>query len=260
VGSNRGGSEFSRGAESLRPPPYFLHSASTADPATQSVLIQFVSSDPMNSAGPLSLPTFVAALRPALPGLFFALLTLLFGFGMGIVFGLNEDAIKSRLAASAAEVRETAYRGNDVAIKAVLDKSWAYMQRAHLHAGSLGTSAIALTLLVVLLGSGAVWVRSISLGLGAGGLGYAVYWMLAGFRAPGMGSTGAAKESLSWIAMPASGAVVLATVGVAVLLVARIRAHRSARGTELTIPTVPGEVQVSAGDAVARSSPERREA
>ncbi|CAN5737086.1 hypothetical protein BH24GEM1_BH24GEM1_06900 [soil metagenome] len=30
-------------------------------------------------------------LRPALPGLLLAVATLLFGFGLGIVFGYNED-------------------------------------------------------------------------------------------------------------------------------------------------------------------------
>jgi len=33
-----------------------------------------------------------------------------------VVFGLNEDAIKSRLKRSAAEVRETVYKGDDTAI------------------------------------------------------------------------------------------------------------------------------------------------
>lgn len=159
-------------------------------------------------------------LRPALPGLFFAVLTLLLGFGLGIVFGLNEDAIKSQLNASAAEVRETVYRGDDAAIKAVLDKSWVYMQRAHLHAGGLGTAAIGLTLLVVLLGTSPGWTRAISLGLGLGGLGYSVYWLGAGFRAPGLGGTTAAKESFKWIAMPSSGIVVIATAAVAILLIA----------------------------------------
>ena len=36
-------------------------------------------------------------MRAASAGLVLAVLTLLFGQGMGIVFGLNEDAIKSRL-------------------------------------------------------------------------------------------------------------------------------------------------------------------
>ena len=41
--------------------------------------------------------------RAVLPGLLLASLTLLVGFGLGVVFGLNEEAITSRLAASAAE-------------------------------------------------------------------------------------------------------------------------------------------------------------
>ncbi len=113
-------------------------------------------------------------LRPALPGLLFAILTLLFGFGLGIVFGLDEEAIKSRLSASAVEVRDAIYHGDDAAMQPVLDKSWVYMQRAHLHAGGLGTTALGLTLLVALLGASGGITRIISLGLGAGGLGYSV--------------------------------------------------------------------------------------
>ncbi|MEX2045310.1 MAG: hypothetical protein WD941_08155 [Opitutus sp.] len=167
-----------------------------------------------------SQPSFSHALRVACPGMFAAVLTLLFGFGLGIVFGLNEASIKSRLAASAAEVRDSVYKGDDAAIKAVLGKSWEYMQRAHLHAGGLGTTAVVLTLLVVVIGASPGWTRAISLGLGLGSLGYSVYWMLAGFRAPGLGGTGAAKESLKWLAMPSSAAIVIATIAVAVLLAA----------------------------------------
>lgn len=176
----------------------------------------------MNPSSNEPLAVFLYRLRPALPGILFAVLTLLFGFGLGIVFGLNEDAIKSQLKASATDVRQSVYKDDDAAIQAVLDKSWVYMQRAHLHAGGLGNTALALTLLVVLLGTSPGVVRAISLGLGVGGLGYAVYWLWAGFRAPGLGSTGAAKESLKWLAMPSSGAVVVATAAVAVLLVAYI--------------------------------------
>jgi hypothetical protein len=178
----------------------------------------------------------LCCLRPALPGLLFAVLTLLFGFGLGIVFGLNEDAIKSRLNASAAEVRETVYRGDDAAIKTVLDKSWVYMQRAHLHAGGLGTAAIGLILVVVLLGTSPGLTRAISLGLGLGGLGYSVYWLGAGFLAPGLGGTGAAKESLKWVAMPSSGAVVIATAVVAILLVAAIVRRPLASPNDLASP------------------------
>jgi hypothetical protein len=43
--------------------------------------------------------------------------------------------------------------------------------------------------------------------------------MFAGMRAPGMGSTGAAKESLAWLAIPSSGLCILgllAVIGLAV--------------------------------------------
>jgi hypothetical protein len=168
----------------------------------------------------LPLPTRESdVLRAALPGLLFAIATLLFGYAMGVVFGLNEDLIKSRLAASADAVSATVYHGDVVAMKAVLGKSWTYMQRAHLHAGGLGSAAMGVTLLVVMLGVSTMWTRLISLGLGAGAFGYSVFWLWAGFRAPGLGGTDAAKESLAWLAMPSSGAVVVATVAAAVLVV-----------------------------------------
>lgn len=159
-------------------------------------------------------------------GLILALLTILFGQGMGVVFGLNEDAIKSRLKADAAEVLETAYQGDAIASKAVVDKSWSYMKRAHLHAGGMGTTTIALIFVLCVFGASRIVTALISLLLGAGGLGYAIFWMWAGFRAPGLGGTGAAKESLAWLAIPSSGGFVLATVAVFILLLVRLLAKR----------------------------------
>lgn len=158
-------------------------------------------------------------LRAAWPGLALAVLTILFGQGMGIVFGLNEEAIKTRLSVSAAEVRETVYNSDDAAIQPVLDKSWTYMKRAHLHAGGMGTTALALILVLCLIGTSRGWTMAIGVGLGVGGFGYSVFWMWAGFRAPALGGTGFAKESLKWLAMPSSGAFVIATLAVLVLLV-----------------------------------------
>lgn len=172
----------------------------------------------MNSPGALSF-------RPALLGLVLALLTILYGQGLGIAFGLNEDSIKGRLKASAALVRETAYNNDDAAIKVVLDNSWNYMKRAHLHAGGMGTTALALMVMVGLLGTPRLVSLLIGLGLGAGGLGYSLYWMWAGFLAPGLGSTTAAKASLKWLAMPSSGAFVLATLAVLILLVCALLAR-----------------------------------
>ncbi len=182
--------------------------------------------------GPMSgsLPLAVS-LRAAGLGLVLAVLTILFGQGMGIVFGLNEDLIKSRLRASAEAVRGPVYEADDAKIKTVLDKSWSYMQRAHLHAGGMGTTAVALIVLLCLLDAPRRATVAIGLGLGAGGLGYSLFWMWAGFRAPALGSTGAAKESLAWLAMPSSGAFVLATIAALVLL-AVIAARTRAPGID----------------------------
>ena len=169
----------------------------------------------------------LSGLRSTAAGLILAVLTVLYGQGMGIVFGLDEAIIKGRLAADAAAVRDTAYKGDDAAIKATLDKSWSYMKRAHLHAGSMGTTAFAFIVVLGFLGASKWTVTAISLGLGAGGLGYSIYWMWAGFRAPGLGGTSAAKESLEWLAMPSSGAYVLATVWLLVLLATKVLPKKS---------------------------------
>jgi len=159
-------------------------------------------------------------------GLLLAMLTILYGQGMGVAFGINEGMFKDRLKASAAAVRDTAYKGDDAALKAVVDKSWAYMLRAHLHAGAMGTTAFVLIVFMCLIGLSGRLVTAISIGLGAGGLGYSLFWMWAGFRAPGLGSTGAAKDSLEWLAMPSSGAFVLATLGVCGFVVAIVFSPR----------------------------------
>jgi len=165
------------------------------------------------------LDTLRVQLRPAATGLVLAILTILFGQFMGIVFGLNEDAIKSRLEVTAVQVRDTLYKGDEAAMEEVRSKSWTYMKRAHLHAGAMGTTAVVLILLVGILGVSQVTTRVVSLALGGGGLGYSIFWMWAGFRAPGLGGTEAAKESLRWLAMPSSGAFVVASVAVLVLIV-----------------------------------------
>jgi hypothetical protein len=169
-------------------------------------------------------------LRAALPGLALAVFTVLFGFAMGGLFGLNEDVVKDRLAASAAAVTATAYGGDPAAAQPVVAKSWEYMQRAHLHGGAIGTAAIGMIGVLLLVGAGARTLRVLGIALGAGALGYSVFWMWAGFLAPGLGGTGAAKESLRWLAMPSAGALLLATASVAFLCVRAMARGRTAPG------------------------------
>jgi hypothetical protein len=146
--------------------------------------------------------------RPLLLGLFASLLTMLYGYGVGVAFGQYEDQLKGHLKEQGMAVLATTYGGDQAKLNSVLDKSWTYMKRTHLHAGALGSAALALTLLLAMLprvglASGAAAVLS-----GLGGLGYSVFWLLAALAAPGLGSTGAAKESLQLLAMPSSAAIV----------------------------------------------------
>ena len=150
-------------------------------------------------------------------GIVLALLTLLYGFGLGGAFGAFEDNIKGSLEASAEEVRSTVYQGDEAAMKKITDKSWTYMKRAHLHANGLGTAALAI--IFVLAGTRASSrVRGIvSTALGLGALGYASFWMFAGLTAPALGSTHEAKEALGWLAIPSAGLLILGLVAVLVL-------------------------------------------
>lgn len=176
---------------------------------------------------------------PFLPGAAFGLVAVVYGFGLGAAFGAAEEQLKSALKASAEAARATylarAAKEPDPEAAAraetakVLEKSWIYLQRAHLHAGALGTIAIAVSLLVGWLPTWrmAGYLASASLGLGA--LAYPLFWMLAGFRAPGLGSTSAAKASLQWLAIPGSGLCLLGAA-LALLLVLNEIARRSRTG------------------------------
>ena len=164
-------------------------------------------------------------------GIVLALLTMLCGFGLGGAFGAFEDNIKGSLQASAEEVKATVYHGDEAAMKKITDKSWTYMKRAHLHANGLGTAALAI--IFVLAGTPASSrVRGVvSTALGIGALGYSSFRMFAAQRAPAMGSTHDAKESLSWLAIPSAGLCILSLIAVLVLFVRHYLLGREAAGS-----------------------------
>jgi hypothetical protein len=155
-----------------------------------------------------------AAIPPQIrTGAALALSAILFGFMLGGIFGFREDAVKARLEASGTAVVATMYQGDVAAKDAVVDKSWEYLLRAHMHGGGIGAAALgAIAAFVLLTGMGTV-ARWSALFIGAGALLYSVFWLWAGFKAPGLGSTGAAKEALSFIAVPGAGLALLGAAG-----------------------------------------------
>lgn len=162
-------------------------------------------------------------LRASRIGVALVVLTLFFGFAIGGAFGAFEESIKADLTARANAVADTVYGGDASKIKGVLDKSWSYYKRAHLHGGGIGAAGLGLLVLLALLKRPGVRVRQgLGLALGLGSLGYSVFWLLAARSAPTLGGTAAAKEALEWLAVPSAGLLLLGTVAVLVLTVVEL--------------------------------------
>jgi len=154
-----------------------------------------------------------AAIRAFSPGIILALLAILFGFGLGGAFGAAEEPIKGHLDRSAERVLDSVYAGDVAKKNAVVSKSWSYLKRAHLHGGAIGAVALASICLLVLLGQTGAVERLSAFALGAGSLVYALFWLVAALKAPGLGSTHAAKESLDFIAIPGAALSLLGVLG-----------------------------------------------
>jgi hypothetical protein len=155
-------------------------------------------------------------------GVLIAMIAILFGGAMGLSFGCCEDRIKGTLKSGADKALSGVYGGDQAKADKVVKKSWVYMKRAHLHSQTMGVISIAFSLLVVWLSFPARAQLGISLLSGLGSLGYGVFWMLSGYLAPGMGSTGAAKESVALIAQASGGAFFVAGVSLFALLTFRM--------------------------------------
>ena len=145
-------------------------------------------------------------------GVLVAMIAILFGGVMGLSFGCCEDTIKHIFKVDAEDALSEVYQGDQAKAEKVIKKSWVYMKRAHLHSQTMGVISIAFSLLVAWLNFPVFAQLVVSLLSSLGSLGYGVFWLVAGFLAPGMGSTGAAKESVALIAQASGGAFFVAGV------------------------------------------------
>lgn len=152
-------------------------------------------------------------------GIFLSLLTLLFGFVLGGLFGAFESQIKSHLKAEAQAVFDTVYEGDSAEMKKVTDKSWVYFKRAHLHANGLGAISLAAILLLMFMQTTPILKKLTAMSLGLGSFGYSLFWMLAALKAPGLGSTGVAKEALAFLAVPSTGLCIIGLMAVFLIVV-----------------------------------------
>ena len=151
-------------------------------------------------------------------GLVLAMIAILFGGSMGLGFGCCEDSFKDTFKENATAVLTEKYKGDQSLADKVSKKAWVYMKRAHLHALTMGVISIVFSLVA----AGLVFPVNLQLGIsilsGLGSLGYGVFWFIAGFLAPGMGSTGAAKEAIGLLAQVSAASFYIAGVGLFITL------------------------------------------
>jgi hypothetical protein len=118
-------------------------------------------------------------------GLAMVLLVLVFGVGMGISFGVNEDTYKSYIAEGIQEHPEVHDDKSQ-------DKIWRYAQRAHFHATGIAAFSLGLIILVMFSGMKARLKTVSAVLIGLGGL-YPFSWFTMFRLAPSIGR-GAAHD------------------------------------------------------------------
>lgn len=120
-------------------------------------------------------------------GLAIVLIGLFFSVGLGISFGVNEDAYQEYVAEGIAAHPELHNASS-------ADKIWRYALRTHFHAGGIAAFCLGLIILVMFsdLSRRLKNISSISIGLGSV---YPLAWLSMFFLAPSIGR-GAAHEHI----------------------------------------------------------------
>lgn len=116
-------------------------------------------------------------------GIAVVMLGLIFSVGMGISFGLNEDAFKDFVAEGVA----THPQLHD---EKSTDKIWRYAQRAHFHAGGIAAFSLGLIFLVMFSDLKRRYKKLASFLIGIGSL-YPLAWFSMFFLAPSIGRSAA---------------------------------------------------------------------
>jgi hypothetical protein len=112
-------------------------------------------------------------------GLALVLLSLAFGVGMGISFGVNEDSYKSYIA-------EGIQAHPAVHDEKSQDKIWRYAQRTHFHAAAISAFSLGLIFLVMFSGMKAGMKTITSILIGLSGL-YPLSWFTMYLLSPSIG-------------------------------------------------------------------------
>lgn len=122
-------------------------------------------------------------------GLALVMLLLVFGIGLGVAFGVNEDMFKTYVTEGVAAHPEV----HDDKSK---DKIWRYAQRAHFHATGIAAFSIGLLLLVSASSLKESYKKYTAILIGLGGF-YPLSWFSMFLLAPSMGRDAAHSHLLT---------------------------------------------------------------
>lgn len=122
-------------------------------------------------------------------GLAIVLIGLFFGVGLGISFGVNEDAYKDYVAEGVATHPDR----HDATSE---DKIWRYAQRTHFHAGGIAAFCLGLIIIVMHSDMQRRYQRLSSILIGLGSV-YPLAWLSMFFLAPSLGRDPAHEHILT---------------------------------------------------------------
>ncbi|CAM2958404.1 hypothetical protein [Vibrio rarus] len=150
-------------------------------------------------------------IKPIKIGVLLSLLTILFGYGLGCIFGAANSSMKAYFHEQVYVVHAsnfTTEKDKDTAFSKAKD----YIKRAHLHSAAMGTASLAT---IFALGFCSISDRKktiVSTITGLGAAGYGVFvWTLMAFVTPMIGKS-AAHETIAILAIPTGLALVFGTM------------------------------------------------
>ena len=152
-----------------------------------------------------------------------AILGMIGGVFVAILFGINEDMFKSKINEGLSrnvkiqEINDPVVK--EAKIKSEADKNWRYYQRFHFHATGIGSMSLALLTFLIFIGGDGRAKIVVAYATSVGGFLYPFVWLFAGLFGPEMGRD-EAKESFAFFGYM-GGLFLLGAIGVLVLSIVR---------------------------------------
>ncbi len=120
-----------------------------------------------------------------------AILTLICGVFISIIFGVNEDFFKDKIKEGLSKnekinlIKDAAEK--DVFLKSESDKNWRYYQRFHFHSTGIGAMVMGVLLFISFLSAPQKLKNITSYAIAIGGFLYPFVWLFAAMYGPELG-------------------------------------------------------------------------